>query len=164
MVFSHQNKTPDKEQGTYAFLWCLLHQIRQQEDKHGPTIPAIPYLQDISCHCLVVVLLYCENTIRLFPNFQWLIIYNSPTNKSACIGSQTYISIQHSYIQMVPSKNDLPFCSMCLCMTVPIWSPVYTGKTDALFPPRFPYQSPIYPAWGWLTNLWKGWAMRGNHA
>ena len=26
------------------------------------------------------------------------------------------------------------------------------------------YPGPVYPVWGWLDNLWKGWAMRGNHA
>ena len=66
MVFSHQSKTTTRQRQdkcwTCAFLWCLSHQVRQTRcERHHRNAQ----VQHLSCRCLVVVLLWCENTITL---------------------------------------------------------------------------------------------------
>ena len=66
MVFSHQSKTTTRQRQdkcwTCAFLWSLSHQVRQTWcERHHRNAQ----VQHLSC-CLVVVLLWCENTISLY--------------------------------------------------------------------------------------------------
>ena len=71
MVFSHQSKTTTRQRQykwwTCAFLWCLSHQVRHVWCENYHRNVQVQHLSCclvlLSCRCLVV-LLWCENTIR----------------------------------------------------------------------------------------------------
>ena len=57
---ARQHLTRQDKSWTCAFLWCLSHQTcRTWCERHNRNV------QHLSCRCLVVVLLWCENTIYL---------------------------------------------------------------------------------------------------
>ena len=75
MVVSHQSKTTTRQRQdkcwTYAFLWCLSHQVcRTWCERHNRNAQ----VQHLSCRCLVVVLLWCENFINLIFYLQFSLV------------------------------------------------------------------------------------------
>ena len=99
-------------------------------------------------------------------------------------------SLWRNIIAIYPVKISHFSMTSCLFSNTSMTT-VYTGKIAAFFCPRFPaqnwgcgnlsrcrlppviyhstlayvchYPGSVYPVWGWLNNLWNGWAMRGNY-